>query len=79
MQQQLWAPAGHGQRSLRGQNHHPPDPSSYPSVRYGAEDFAPDGTTERVDYGRSAVNISSFANGALGEQRRHDTETIERA
>ena len=27
-------------------------------------------------YGRSAVNISSLANGALGEHRRHDTDGI---
>jgi hypothetical protein len=26
------------------------------------------------NYGRSAVSISSFANGALGEHRRHDTD-----
>jgi hypothetical protein len=29
-----------------------------------------------TDYGRSAVNISSPANGALGELRRHDTDGI---
>ena len=29
----------------------------------------------RIDHhGRSAVNISSFANGALGEHRRQDTD-----
>ena len=37
------------------------------------------GRTERrrIDnHGRSAVNISSFANGALGEHRRHETDRI---
>jgi hypothetical protein len=29
----------------------------------------------KIDHlGRSAVNISSLANGALGERRRHDTD-----
>ena len=32
--------------------------------------------TECDSHGRSAVSISSFANGALGEQRRHDTDGI---
>jgi hypothetical protein len=27
-------------------------------------------------YGRSAINVSSFANGAWGEHRRHDTDGI---
>jgi hypothetical protein len=27
-----------------------------------------------TDYGRSAVSISSLANGALGEHRRQDTD-----
>jgi hypothetical protein len=29
-----------------------------------------------TDYGRSAVRISSLANGAFGEHRRHDTDGI---
>ena len=29
-----------------------------------------------TDYGRSAVSISSLANGALGEHRRQDTDGI---
>jgi hypothetical protein len=29
-------------------------------------------------YGRSAVSISSLANGALGEHRRHETHELSR-
>jgi hypothetical protein len=32
------------------------------------------GIGRRCNQGRSAVSISSLANGALGEHRRHDTD-----
>src|SRR6478752_280581 len=38
----------------------------YPSIYHS------DGPQEH--HGRSAVSISTFANGALGEHRRHDTD-----
>jgi hypothetical protein len=34
------------------------------------------GRTRIDNHGRSAVSISSFANGALGEHRRHDSDGI---
>jgi hypothetical protein len=44
------------------------------ALEYASGDEAMERSTTL--HGRSAVNISSFANGALGEQRRHEMDAI---
>jgi hypothetical protein len=46
------------------------------SITWSARDAVCPAAPNSFRYGRSTVSIFSFANGALGEHRRHDTDGI---
>ena len=55
-------------------NAHPPSPVLWPKKEKTRAQSVDPAAPNSFRYGRSAVSISSLANGAFGEHRRHDTD-----